>query len=141
MIEIFREAVKFRKTFRSGSWLLAAWLIFGLCSVICAQNNDTKFYQSAGTVKMAKILREIYDAQDFKVDPNKAAERTEYYKGLLTQNLDIRSELKVRVALATELLRSGERYRSRAVFCEGNPAVGGNFQSAARRAGKLPDAP
>jgi hypothetical protein len=108
MVEIIKKAVTFKRKFRSVSWLFAAWLIFGLCSVISAQNNGTKFYQSAGTAKMAKLLREIYDAQDFKVDPNKAAERAVYYRDVLTQGLDIRSELKVRVALATELLRSGE---------------------------------
>ena len=108
MVEINNKAATFTKKFTLSNRMFAAWLIFGLCSVICAQNNETKFYQSTGTVKMAKLLREIYDAQDFKVDPNKAAERAEYYKGILKQSLDIRSELKVRVALATELLRSGE---------------------------------
>ena len=108
MVEIINKAATFTQKFTSSSWLLAACLIFGFGIIINAQNNETKFYQSAGTAKMAKLLREIYDAQDFKVDPNKAAERAEYYKGILTQSLDIRSELKVRVALATELLRSGE---------------------------------
>ena len=108
MVEIINKAATFTQKFTSISWLLAACLIFGFGIIINAQNNETKFYQSAGTAKMAKLLREIYDAQDFKVDPNKAAERAEYYKGILKQSLDIRSELKVRVALATELLRSGE---------------------------------
>ena len=108
MVEIINKAATFTQKFTSSSWLLAACLIFGFGIIINAQNNETKFYQSAGTAKMAKLLREIYDAQDFKVDPNKAAERAEYYKGILKQSLDIRSELKVRVALATELLRSGE---------------------------------
>ena len=108
MVEIINKAATFTQKFTSSSWLLAACLIFGFGIIINAQNNETKFYQSAGTAKMAKLLREIYDAQDFKVDPNKAAERAEYYKGILNQSLDIRSELKVRVALATELLRSGE---------------------------------
>ncbi len=57
---------------------------------------------------MSKMLRQIYDAQDFKIDPNKSAERAEYYRSELKQNPDIRSELKGRMALATELLRSGE---------------------------------
>ena len=108
MVEIINKAATFTQKFTSSSWLLAACLIFGFGIIINAQNNETKFYQSAGTAKMAKLLREIYAAQDFKVDPNKAAERAEYYKGILNQSLDIRSELKVRVALATELLRSGE---------------------------------
>jgi hypothetical protein len=90
-------------------FLFSAWFLFVFCiSFLNAQKNETKFYQSAGTAKMGKLLREIYDAQDFKVDPNKTAERAEYYRGILMQSLDIRSELKVRVALATELLRSGE---------------------------------
>lgn len=109
MIEITKRTVTFRERFMSNSRLFAILLILGICSAINAQNTDeTKYYQSAGTAKMSKLLREIYDAQDFKVDPNKTAERAEYYRGILTQSLDIRSELKVRVALATELLRAGE---------------------------------
>ena len=109
MVEIINKAATFTPKFTSSSWLFAACLIFGVGIIINAQKTvETKYYQSPGTAKMAKLLREIYDAQDFKVDPNKAAERAEYYRGLLTQSLDLRSELKVRVGLATELLRSGE---------------------------------
>ncbi len=79
-----------------------AFVINGL-----AQTNAP--YQSAGTAKMAKLLRQIYDEQDFKTDPNKSAERANYYKeALKQQNVDVRSELVARLALATELLRSGD---------------------------------
>ena len=86
----------------------ALFIVFILGGLNCLAQDDTAPYQSAGTQKMAKLLRRIYDEQDFKVDPNKAAERAAYYKDVLQQNIDIRSELKVKVALATELLRSGD---------------------------------
>ena len=83
MIEIIKKTVTFRERSMSGSFFFAIWLIFGICIVINAQStNETKYYQSAGTAKMAKLLRSIYDAQDFKVDPNKSAERAAYYRSM-----------------------------------------------------------
>jgi hypothetical protein len=89
-------------------------LVFGLFTTATLTGGKfqgragPQYYQGSGTAKMAKLLREIYDAQDFKVDPNKTTERAKYYRQILAQNIDIRSELKVRAGLATELLRSGE---------------------------------
>ena len=65
-------------------------------------------YQSASTKRMAELLLRIYQAQDWKTDPSKDAERAAYYRSGLTQSLDLRTELKARVALADALLRAGD---------------------------------
>ena len=57
---------------------------------------------------MAERLQQIYQQQDWKTDPNKDAERAEYYRVGLKQNPDIRTELKARLALADALLRAGD---------------------------------
>ena len=77
-------------------------------TVQAQMNAERDYYQSSGTKKMAELLQKIYAEQDFKIDPNKSLERANYYREGLKQNLDIRNELKVRVGLADELLRSGE---------------------------------
>ena len=77
-------------------------------TVQAQMNAERDYYQSSGTKKMAELLQKIYAEQDFKINPNKSLERANYYREGLKQNLDIRNELKVRVGLADELLRSGE---------------------------------
>ena len=77
-------------------------------TVQAQKNAEQNYYQSSGTKKMAELLQKIYAEQDFKIDPNKSLDRANYYREGLKQNLDIRNELKVRVGLADELLRSGE---------------------------------
>jgi FG-GAP-like repeat/ASPIC and UnbV len=73
------------------------------------QEAKTSFYQSEGTKKMAALLRKIYEDTDWKADPNKPAERAEYYRALLkTRQLSIENELIVRQELANELLRTGD---------------------------------
>ncbi len=57
---------------------------------------------------MAALLAKIYQAQDWKTDPSKDAERANYYRARLAQNVDIRTELQARVALADALLRAGQ---------------------------------
>ena len=55
------------------------------------------------------MLERIYTTQDFKTDPNKAAERAAYYRELLTRGgLDLRTELRARNELAEHLLVAGE---------------------------------
>ncbi len=83
------------------------------CLVLCvlfAVTNvaQTTNYQASGTKKMAERLQQIYQNQDWKTDPNKDQERAEYYRVGLTQNPDIRTELKARLALADALLRAGD---------------------------------
>ena len=66
------------------------------------------FYQSPSTKKMAELLKKIYSEQDWKVDPNRDAERASFLRSQLEENLDIRSEIKIREALAENLLRAGD---------------------------------
>src|ERR1700751_929728 len=65
-------------------------------------------YQSPGTKKMAALLQQIYREQDWKTDPNKAAERAEHLKQDLNSNPSLRDELKLREVLAENLLKSGD---------------------------------
>ncbi|MBI3477444.1 MAG: VCBS repeat-containing protein [Acidobacteria bacterium] len=62
---------------------------------------------ASGTKKMAALLQKIYAEQDWKVDPNKAAERAKYYESLLAANPSLRDELKIRKALADSQLKAG----------------------------------
>jgi hypothetical protein len=64
--------------------------------------------QAASTKRMAELLLRIYQQQDWKTDPSKDAERAQYYRNGLQQSVDLRTELKARVALADALLRAGE---------------------------------
>lgn len=64
-------------------------------------------YQSSGTKKMAALLQKIYAEQDWKVDPNKDAERAKYYEGQLAAKPGLREEIKLRRALAESLLKAG----------------------------------
>ncbi len=57
---------------------------------------------------MAKLLEDIYAAQDWKSDPNTPAKRAEYYRQQLTQGPDLRTEIKLRKALAESLLQAGD---------------------------------
>ncbi len=105
------QKVSPKKRFKFFFNAITALIIFLFCisiSTFAQTAPAAKYYQSVGTAKMSKMLLEIYSAQDFRIDPNKSAERAEYYRNELKQNPDIRSELKGRMALATELLRSGE---------------------------------
>jgi hypothetical protein len=71
-------------------------------------SRATTGYQSAGTRKMADLLQKIYAEQDWKVDPNKDAERAKYYESLLGGKPSLRDELKVRRAFAESLLKAGD---------------------------------
>jgi len=57
---------------------------------------------------MEARLRQIYAASDWKADPNKPAERTKYYRDLLTKRLTPEQEIAVRMELAKEFLRAGD---------------------------------
>jgi len=66
-------------------------------------------YQSAGTKRMAERLRAIYAATDWKLDPNKAAERVQYYSNLLSmRTLNLHDDTTVREQLAREMLNQGD---------------------------------
>src|SRR5579859_7601292 len=74
-----------------------------------SQNSDSQpIYQSAGTRRMADLLRKIYDETDWKADPNKPEQRAQYYRELLARGLSIDQEIPVRIEHGNELLRSGD---------------------------------
>src|SRR6516165_5568596 len=89
---------------RSRIALLACPLFLGLLWPLFRPSNRAQeiaaFYQSPGTRKMATLLRKIFEDQDWKTDPNKAATRAQYYKQMLEAKPDFRNELKIRQALA-----------------------------------------
>ena len=64
-------------------------------------------YQGPGTRKMAALLQKIYAEQDWKVDPNKDAERAKYYESQLAAKPSLRDEIKIRRAFAESLLKAG----------------------------------
>ena len=71
--------------------------------------NGSAVYQSPGTKRMAERLRAAYAATDWKLDPNKAAERVRYYSQLLeTRKLPLHDDTTVREQLAREMLYSGD---------------------------------
>lgn len=93
---------------RIGSALLLVALLLGFAPLIQKAQDSPTFYQSAGTRKMAALLRTIYEEQDWKTDPNKDGLRAQYYKRMLRANPDLRNELKIRQALAECDLRAGD---------------------------------
>ena len=97
---------------RSRIALLACPLFLGLLWPLFRPSNRAQeiaaFYQSPGTRKMATLLRKIFEDQDWKTDPNKAATRAQYYKQMLEAKPDFRNELKIRQALAECDLQAGD---------------------------------
>ncbi len=58
---------------------------------------------------MGDLLRKIYDATDWKTDPNKQALRARYYQDLLkSAQLSVPDRLQVELQLASELLQAGD---------------------------------
>jgi hypothetical protein len=58
---------------------------------------------------MGQLLRKIYDATDWKTDPNKQALRARYYQDLLkSAKLSVPDRLQVELQLASELLEAGD---------------------------------
>lgn len=96
------------------TWLLLTFLatvssaVFLLAGAQQFPQDGARVYQAASTKKMAGLLRKTYSEQDWKVDPNKDAERADYLRAQLEEKPDIRSELKIREALAENLLRAGD---------------------------------
>jgi hypothetical protein len=75
-----------------------------------AKGADTDpIYQSAGTKRMAERLKAAFAGTDWKLDPNKPAERVRYYSELLqTQKLSLWDDTTVREQLAREMLYEGD---------------------------------
>ena len=58
---------------------------------------------------MGSRLRAIYEATDWKADPNKPAERVEYYRQMLkVQKLKLADAVQVELQLAVEMLQAGD---------------------------------
>jgi hypothetical protein len=65
--------------------------------------------RAPSTRKMADLLASIYHSQDWKLDPNKPAERAAYYQQVLQQPaLPLAKEVRVRFDLANYLLQAGD---------------------------------
>jgi hypothetical protein len=92
--------------------IVISLLIINLSMAVAPRLNEAqdtpKYYQSAGTRKMAALLRQIYAEEDWKTDPNKDGVRAQYYKQMLEAKPDLRNELKIRQALANCELRAGD---------------------------------
>jgi hypothetical protein len=87
---------------------IVLWLSMGTVAAVPQTANQGTAYQSAGTKKMAALLRHIYEQNDWKADPNKPADRAKYYQSLLEKNLTPEQEIPVRMELGKELLRAGD---------------------------------
>jgi hypothetical protein len=66
-------------------------------------------FQAPSTAAMAELLRKTFAATDWKLDPNKPAQRVAYYSNLLaTQHLSLHDDATVRQQLAKEMLYQGD---------------------------------
>jgi hypothetical protein len=65
-------------------------------------------YQAASTRKMAELLKSIYAATDWRLDPSKPAQRVAYYQQKLSQKLSPPDDAVVRLQLAKEQLYVGD---------------------------------
>ncbi len=81
-------------------------LAFLLLALVLRSSDDDP--RAASTKKMAALLAHIYAEQDWKSDPNKAAERVAYYRQLLQQPNDKAKETRARFDLAQYLLQAGD---------------------------------
>jgi len=81
----------------------------GTVTLPTAGADADPIYQSPGTKRMAERLRKAFGATDWKLDPNKAAVRVEYYADMLrTRGLGLRDDTVVREQLAREMLYKGD---------------------------------
>ena len=83
-------------------------LVLLTAAALSQTDERSSAYQSAGTKKMAALLRQIYEQNDWKADPNKPAQRAAYYRALLQKDLAPAQEVTVRLEIGKELLRAGD---------------------------------
>ncbi len=98
-------------------------------------------YQSAGTKKMAALLQKIYNEQDWHTDPNKDAQRAQYFQSLLAAKPAYEEELRIRKAISDCLLRAGDSAgaveqleKIRSLSREKNVPLGAAFEKEVRDA-------
>jgi hypothetical protein len=110
VISVIRASRKNRmkRTRENRNWARRSLCAVTIVGLLLAQSSAQAERQSASTRRMAERLAQIYRDQDFRTDPNKEKERAEYYRAGLRQELDPRTELKARLALADALLKAGE---------------------------------
>ena len=78
-------------------------------AVAQADSAATAGHTSEGTREMAERLKSIFRGNDWKGDPNKPAERADYYgKMLQDRKLPPADQMQVLLQMATELLNAGE---------------------------------
>lgn len=77
-------------------------LVLFFSAALQAQQSPTPAEQ------MGQRLRQIYEHNDYKSDPNKQAERASYYEQLLKQPLNLKDRTTVALELANEQLRIGD---------------------------------
>ncbi|MGA7159289.1 MAG: CRTAC1 family protein [Acidobacteriaceae bacterium] len=71
--------------------------------------DQEPIYQAASTKRMAEKLRAIYEATDWKLDPNKPQMRVQYYSEILGKyKLPLEQDTLVREQLAQEMLDAGD---------------------------------
>ncbi len=103
---------------QSQRWLLLTVLI--VCAACATAGAQAAQYPSPvaplphgeGARRMGQRLRAIFDAYDWKSDPNKPFERTVYLQVVLTKPLSLNDEIMVRMELANEELRAGRSDRA-----------------------------
>lgn len=93
---------------QTGSMQMSAPAV-GSVSMPTKGTDTAPIYQSASTRRMADRLRSIFQETDWRLDPNKPAERVRYYSGLLAaKHLELRDDTTVREQLAREMLYAGD---------------------------------
>nr|WP_246408974.1 CRTAC1 family protein [Granulicella aggregans] len=81
----------------------------GSVSMPTKGEDAAPIYQAESTKRMAKLLRNIFAATDWKLDPSKPTQRVDYYSELLrTKPLSFEQDTIVRQQLAREMLGSGD---------------------------------
>src|SRR5215468_8840992 len=88
--------------------ILALGIVCALGCLCAGRAWQAAQTSSPGVRKMAGLLEKIYAEQDWRTDPTNDAQRAAYYRDLLTKGPDLRTELKIRRALAESLLRAGD---------------------------------
>ena len=112
-----------------------AIVIYGPVLLVCslvllsiADSDERSVYLASSTKRMAERLEKVIFSTRFEASPYMNREKAAHFRSLLGSPLDVRTELKVRIRLAEELLLAGETAESIAeldqirVFAEGSGA-------------------
>jgi len=99
-----------RSTLKSSICGVVTGIVISLASGIAvAQASGAADPTAQSTREMAARLQAIFRANDWKLDPNKPAERAAYYQNMLRERkLTPAEQMQVLLQMATELLNAGE---------------------------------